>query len=206
MAVDSGEQGAQHSQAFHAIYSHVPGLKVVMPATPYDAKGLMIAAIKDPDPVVFIDDRWLYGQTEHVPEHPYEVPIGKAAIRREGSDLTIAAISYMVSESLAAAGALAQEGIEAEVLDLRSAKPIDEEALLHSVRKTGRLIIADGGWLTGGFAAEVAARVAEKGFGFLKAPIKRVALPDCPAPASRALEQAFFRTAPDIVRVAKELR
>ena len=200
-----GEQGAQHSQALHGLFAQIPGLKVVMPATPYDAKGLMIAAIKDPDPVVFIDDRWLYGQTESVPETAYEVPIGKAVVRRQGADLTIAAISYMVSESLAAAGALAHEGIEAEVLDLRTAKPLDEEALLESVQRTGRLVVADVGWVTGGFAAEIAARVTEKGFRHLKAPVKRVALPDVPAPASRALEQVYYRTAQDIVKAAKEL-
>jgi pyruvate dehydrogenase E1 component beta subunit len=200
-----GEQAAQHSQALHGLFAHIPGLKVVMPATPYDAKGLMIAAIKDPDPVVFIDDRWLYGQTESVPETAYEVPIGKAVVRRQGADLTIAAISYMVSESLGAAGALAHEGIEAEVLDLRTAKPLDEEALLESVQRTGRLVVADVGWVTGGFAAEIAARVTEKGFRHLKAPVKRVALPDVPAPASRALEQVYYRTAQDIVKAAKEL-
>ena len=200
-----GEQAAQHSQALHGLFAQIPGLKVVMPATPYDAKGLMIAAIKDPDPVVFIDDRWLYGQTESVPETTYEVPIGKAVVRRQGADLTIAAISYMVSESLGAAGALAHEGIEAEVLDLRTAKPLDEEALLESVQRTGRLVVADVGWVTGGFAAEIAARVTEKGFRHLKAPVKRVALPDVPAPASRALEQVYYRTAQDIVKAAKEL-
>jgi len=200
-----GEQAAQHSQALHGLFAQIPGLKVVMPATPYDAKGLMIAAIKDPDPVVFIDDRWLYGQTESVPETTYEVPIGKAVVRRQGADLTIAAISYMVSESLGAAGALAHEGIEAEVLDLRTAKPLDEETLLESVQRTGRLVVADVGWVTGGFAAEIAARVTEKGFRHLKAPVKRVALPDVPAPASRALEQVYYRTAQDIVKAAKEL-
>jgi len=200
-----GEQAAQHSQALHGLFAHIPGLKVVMPATPYDAKGLMIAAIKDPDPVVFIDDRWLYSQTESVPETAYEVPIGKAAVRRQGADLTIAAISYMVSESLGAAEALAHEGIEAEVVDLRTAKPLDEEALLRSVQRTGRLVVADVGWVTGGFAAEIAARVTEKGFRHLKAPVKRVALPDVPAPASRALEQVYYRTAQDIVKAAKEL-
>ena len=200
-----GEQAAQHSQALHGLFAQIPGLKVVMPATPYDAKGLMIAAIKDPDPVVFIDDRWLYGQTESVPETTYEVPIGKAVVRRQGADLTIAAISYMVSESLGAAEALAHEGIEAEVVDLRTAKPLDEEALLRSVQRTGRLVVADVGWVTGGFAAEIAARVTEKGFRHLKAPVKRVALPDVPAPASRALEQVYYRTAQDIVKAAKEL-
>jgi pyruvate dehydrogenase E1 component beta subunit len=200
-----GEQAAQHSQALHGLFAHVPGLKVVMPATPRDAKGLMIAAIRDPDPVVFIDDRWLYGRTGDVPADPYEVPIGKAAVRRSGNDLTIAGLSYMVTEALGAADALAREDVEAEVLDLRTAKPLDEAALLKSVRKTGRLIIADGGWTTGGLASEIAARVAERGGRWLKAPIRKVALPDCPAPASQALEDVFYRTQRDIVRAAKAL-
>jgi len=200
-----GEQAAQHSQALHALFAHIPGLKVVMPATARDAKGLLIAAIKDNNPVVFIDDRSLYSQKEAVPERVYEVPMGKAAVRKKGADLTLAAISNMVSESLRAAETLAIDGIDAEVLDLRTAKPLDEKTLLSSVRKTGRLIVADGGWTTCGFAAEVVARVAEKGFTDLKAPIRRVALPDCPAPASRTLEEAYYRTREDIVRTAKEL-
>ena len=200
-----GEQAAQHSQALHALFAHIPGLKVVMPATARDAKGLLIAAIKDNNPVVFIDDRSLYSQKEAVPERVYEVPMGKAAVRKKGADLTLAAISNMVSESLRAAETLAIDGIDVEVLDLRTAKPLDEKTLLSSVRKTGRLIVADGGWTTCGFAAEVVACVAEKGFADLKAPVRRVALPDCPAPASRTLEEAYYRTREDIVRTAKEL-
>ncbi len=187
-----GEQAAQHSQALHALFAHAPGLKVVMPASPTDAKGLMMAAIRDPNPVVFIDDRWLYGLEEAVPEEPYETPIGKAVRRREGSDATVVALSYLVPEAEKAADELAREGIRVEVLDLRTAKPLDREAILASVGKTGRLVVADPGWITGGVASEVAALAAGEGFACLKAPVRRVALPDCPAPASRELEAAYY--------------
>lgn len=187
-----GEQAAQHSQALHALFAHAPGLKVVMPASPTDAKGLMMAAIRDPNPVVFIDDRWLYGLEEAVPEEPYETPIGKAVRRREGSDATVVALSYLVQEAEKAADELAREGIRVEMLDLRTAKPLDREAILASVRKTGRLVVADPGWLTGGISSEVAALAAGEGFSYLKAPVRRVALPDCPAPASRDLETAYY--------------
>ncbi len=187
-----GEQAAQHSQALHALFAHAPGLKVVMPASPSDAKGLMMAAIRDPNPVVFIDDRWLYGLEEAVPEEPYETPIGKAVRRREGSDATVVALSYLVPEAEKAADELAREGIRVEMLDLRTAKPLDREAILASVRKTGRLVVADPGWLTGGISSEVAAMAAGEGFSYLKAPVRRVALPDCPAPASRDLETAYY--------------
>lgn len=187
-----GEQAAQHSQALHALFAHAPGLKVVMPASPSDAKGLMMAAIRDPNPVVFIDDRWLYGLEEAVPEEPYETPIGKAVRRREGSDATVVALSYLVPEAEKAADELAREGIRVEMLDLRTAKPLDREAILASVRKTGRLVVADPGWLTGGISSEVAALAAGEGFSYLKAPVRRVALPDCPAPASRDLETAYY--------------
>jgi pyruvate dehydrogenase E1 component beta subunit len=198
-----GEQAAQHSQALHALFSHVPGLKVVMPSTPHDAKGLMIAAIRDSDPVVFIDDRWLYGQEGDVPEGPYEVPIGKATICRDGSDLTIAAISYMVPEALEASAALQEEGIDAEVVDMRTAKPLDEQLLLRSVTKTGRLVVADVGWKTNGLSAEISAVVGERAFPSLKSAISRVALPDLPAPASRSLERVYFPRAKDLVEAAK---
>jgi pyruvate dehydrogenase E1 component beta subunit len=194
-----GEQAAQHSQALHATFAHIPGLKVIMPATPYDVKGLLIAAIKDPNPVVFIDDRWLYGAEGHVPEEMYEIEIGKAVIRREGADVTLVAVSYMVHEAENAALQLSEEGIGADLIDLRTVKPLDEDLILKSVRKTGRLVIVDTGWKTCGLAAEIAAVVSEKGFAYLKAPIVRVALPDCPAPASSALEKVYYRDAGDII-------
>lgn len=200
-----GEQAAQHSQALQAMFAHVPGLKVVAPATPYDAKGLMIAAIQDPNPVIFVDDRWLYGMEEHVPRKRYAVPIGKGILRRRGTDVTIAASSYLAHVSVLAADRLKKEGISVEVIDLRSIKPFDADLVCRSVRKTGRLIVADGGWRTCGFAAEVAATVGERCHGVLKAPIKRLALPDCPAPASRTLEGAYYLREEHIARAVRSL-
>ena len=200
-----GEQGAQHSQAIHAVFSHIPGLKVVMPSTPYDAKGLMIAAIRDPNPVIFIDDRWLYAVEDVVPEHIYEVEIGKGILRKEGTDVTLVAASFMAHESMKAVEELIGEGIDVEFIDLRTVKPIDQDIILESVKKTGRLVIADGGWKTCGLAAEISATVSENGFDYLKSPIKRVTLPDCPAPASPELEKAYYRDSEDIVEAIKHI-
>lgn len=200
-----GEQAAQHSQALHALFAHIPGLKVVMPTTPHDAKGLMVAAIRDPNPVIYIDDRWLYRQEGHVPEELFEVEIGKGVLRRRGRDVTIAGISFMAREAEFAAEELERTGIDTEVIDLRSVKPIDENIILKSVRKTGRLVIADAGWRSCGLAAEVAALVAEKALKDLKAPIRRLTLPDCPAPASAALEKAYYSSRADIVKAVRQV-
>ncbi|SPD74607.1 Acetoin:2,6-dichlorophenolindophenol oxidoreductase subunit beta [uncultured Desulfobacterium sp.] len=200
-----GEQAAQHSQAIHAIFAHVPGLKVVMPAMAYDAKGLMIAAIQDPNPVVFVDERMLYSLEDEVPESVYSVEIGKGLIRRQGSDVTIVAVSLMVHEAMKAAEILAAEGVDAEVVDLRTVKPMDQELILNSVRKTGRIVVADVGWQSFGISAEIAALVAQHAFDVLKAPVLRVALPDCPAPASRKLEEAYYPTAEHIVEAVRKI-
>jgi len=200
-----GEQAAQHSQAIHGMFAHVPGLKVVMPATAYDAKGLMIAAIQDPNPVVFVDERMLYGLEEPVPEEMYSVEIGKGLIRREGKDATVVAVSLMVHEAVKAADMLAAEGVDVEVIDLRTVKPLDRELILNSVKKTGRLVIADVGWQSFGISGEIAALVAERALDALKAPVVRVALPDCPAPASINLEKAYYPTAEDIVMAVGKL-
>ncbi|HEY1759013.1 MAG TPA: transketolase C-terminal domain-containing protein [Bryobacteraceae bacterium] len=187
-----GEQGAQHSQALHALFMHIPGLKVVMPSTPADAKGLLIAALEDPNPVLYIDDRWLYGHTGPVSESMTATPIGKAAVRRAGHDVTLIGISSMAAEALEAAQDLAEEGIDAEVIDLRSLKPWDRETVLQSVRKTGAAVIADPGWRTAGAAAEIAATISEEAFHSLRAPTVRITLPDAPAPASRVEERAYY--------------
>lgn len=200
-----GEQAAQHSQALHALFAHIPGLKVVMPSTPYDAKGLMIAAIKDDNPVVYIDDRWLHALEGEVPEEVYEVAIGKAVIRREGKDVTLAATSYMVHNAMRAAEELARDGINAEVLDIRTVKPLDKQLLLPSVKKTGRLVVADGGWKTCGMAAEISAIVFEEAFGYIKSPVVRVTLPDVPAPASSALEKVYYPDSGSIVQAVKKV-
>jgi acetoin:2,6-dichlorophenolindophenol oxidoreductase subunit beta len=200
-----GEQGAQHSQALQATFAHVPGLKVVMPATAYDAKGLLIAAVRDGNPIMYIDDRWLYDETCEVPEDMYQVPIGSAVIRRRGSEVTIAATSYMASQAIKAAEKLSELEIDAEVIDLRSIKPWDKNCVFDSVRKTGCLVVADAAWKTGGFAAEVAACVAEQRFSDLKAPIRRVCLPDAPAPSSISLEKAYYIGAKEIISAVKEV-
>ncbi len=200
-----GEQAAQHSQAFHSMFANIPGLKVVMPSTPYDAKGLMISALKDDNPVVYVDDRWLHRLEDDVPEEIYEVPIGKGIIRRKGSDLTIAATSYMAYLATEAATELAGMGIDAEVLDLRTIKPLDKKLLLDSVKKTGRLVIADAGWKTCGLAAEVSSVVFEEAFDYIKTPVIRVTLPDVPAPASRTLETAYYPTTRHITDAARKV-
>ncbi len=200
-----GEQAAQHSQALQAVFAHIPGLKVVMPSTPYDAKGLLVASIEDDNPVVYIDDRWLYNHVGEVPEGLYSVPLGKGIIRREGGDVTLVATSFMVTEALKAAAGLAKEGIDVEVVDPRSLKPLDEALLLKSVKKTGRLVVADAAWKTCGVGAELVALVAEKAFRYLKAPVVRVSLADAPAPASSALEKVYYPNATKIVAAVREL-
>lgn len=198
-------QGAQHSQSLEAWYAHVPGLKVVMPTTPYDAKGLLISSIEDNNPVIFIEHRWLYNITGHVPEGMYRVPIGKAKTARTGEDITVAATSYMTLESLRAADILAKAGASAEVIDIRTLKPLDEDLILRSVEKTGRLMVVDSGYLTGGIGAEVAARVVEKAFHSLKCPVKRIGLPDCPGATSPGLTKFYYPRASHIVKAIKDI-
>lgn len=183
---------AQHSQALQGLFMHVPGLKLVMPATCYDAKGLMLAAIADQNPVLIIDHRFNFNNKGFVPPEPYTVPIGKGVIRRKGIDVTIVAVSHLVAEAFQAAGEASAYGIEAEIIDPRTLRPLDEKIILDSVAKTGRLIIADCDWKTGGITAEIGAMVAEKGFAYLKAPIRRIAHPDLPTPSARSLEDAYY--------------
>ncbi len=183
---------AQHSQSLQALFMHIPGLKVVMPSTPYDVKGLMVSSIEDGNPVMFIEHRWLYEQIGYVPEELYTVPIGKGIVRRQGRDVTVVAVSNMVYEAMKAVQPLEAEGIDIEVIDLRTIKPLDEEIIIESLKKTGRLVIVDIGWKTCGVSAEIAAVVAEKAFRYLKAPVKRVALPDVPTPNSPVLEDAYY--------------
>jgi len=200
-----GEQAAQHSQAIHGLFANIPGLKVVMPSTAYDAKGLMIAAIEDPNPVVFVDERLLYRVEDPVPEKIYTVEIGKGYIRREGKDVTVIAVSVMVQGAMKAAEALALEDIDVEVIDLRTVKPLDREMIFNSVRKTGKVVVADVGWKSFSVSSEIAALVAENAFDALKEPIQRIALPDCPAPANRNLEDAYYQSSEDIVRAIQKI-
>jgi pyruvate dehydrogenase E1 component beta subunit len=200
-----GEQAAQHSQALHSLLAHVPGLKVVAPASSFDAKGLMIAAIRDDNPVVFIDDRWLYGLEDEVAEEIYEVEIGRGIVRQEGSDVTIIAFSHLAPAALQAAESLGSEGISCQVVDLRSLRPLDRRLISESVAGTGRAVIADPGWKTGGIGAEIAALLSEEAPGLLKAPVRRVALPDTPAPAARTLESAYYPGADEITAAVRSL-
>jgi len=205
-AVGRGWGGAaQHTQTLQSLFMHVPGLRLVMPSRPYDAKGLLITSIADNNPVIIIEHRWLFRQTGYVPEGLYTIPFGRGVVRRPGKDITIVAISYMVIEALSAAQELQAQNIDVEVIDPRTLKPLDEEIILSSVKKTGRLIVADTGWKTGGVGAEIAALVAEKGFEYLKAPVRRLASPDIPTPASYALEAKFYPGKADIVSYCKEI-
>ncbi len=197
--------GAQHSQCIQGMLMNVPGLKIVAPATPYDAKGLMVSAIIDNNPVLFVEHRWLHKTTGYVPEELYSIPIGKGVIRRKGEDITIVALSYMLVEALKAAEKLQESGISAEIIDPRTLKPFDEEILLESVAKTGKFLIADTGCKTGSVASEIAAIAAEKAFHLLKKPIKRVCCPDTPTPTSDVLEKSYYPTAEDIFNQAVSL-
>ncbi|MEI7635954.1 MAG: alpha-ketoacid dehydrogenase subunit beta [Syntrophus sp. (in: bacteria)] len=196
---------AQHSQALQGLFMHIPGLKLIMPSTCYDAKGLMLSAVADNNPVLIIEHRLNFRNKGFVPEAPFRVPIGKGIIRKQGKDITFVAISHMVTEAYKAAEELSKEGIEAEVIDLRTLRPLDEEIILRSVSKTGCLVIADCGWKTGGITAEISALVAEKGFELLKAPIRRVACPDVPTPSGFTLEEAFYVGSNDILNAAREI-
>jgi len=195
--------GAQHSQAIQGMLLGVPGLKIVMPSTPYDAKGLLLSAILDDNPVCVFEHRWLMRKDGVVPEGIYRVPIGKGICRREGRDVTIAGASHAIELGLQAAKMLADEGIDAEVIDLRTIKPMDEETVLDSLRKTGRIVAVDTAWEKGGVCAEIGCLAAEKGYQYLKAPVARVGLPDIPTPAGYTLEQFYY---PDAARIAQAAR
>jgi pyruvate dehydrogenase E1 component beta subunit len=183
---------AQHSQALQALFFHIPGLKLIMPSTCYDAKGLMLAAIKDNNPVLIIDHRFNFKQKGIVPQKMYSIPIGKGIVRKPGKDVTVVAISHLVVDAFLAAKELEKNGIDVEVIDIRTLRPLDENLILDSVCKTGRLVIADTGWKTGGVTAEISAMATEKAFSYLKSPVLRVACPDVPTPAGFTLEDAFY--------------
>lgn len=195
-------QGATHSQSLQAPLAHFPGLSVLMPATPADAKGLTIAALQHDAPVVILEHRSLYAAVGDVAENFFAVPIGKANVVRAGSHITIVATSFMVTESLRAADELQRHGIEAEVVDLRTIRPLDEATVIASVKRTGHLIVADTSWELCGVTSEVAALAAEKAWSHLKAPVRRIALANCPAPVSLKLEDVFYPKASTIARAA----
>jgi acetoin:2,6-dichlorophenolindophenol oxidoreductase subunit beta len=197
---------AQHSECLEAWFVHAPGIKVVAPSTPYDAKGLLISSIRDNNPVLFMEHKLLYRIKGEVPEESYAIPFGKAEIRRAGKDLTLLTYSGMVSRALEAAEKLAAEGVEAEVIDLRTLKPLDTETITASVIKTGRVLIVHEAPRTGGFGGELAALIAEgEAFDFLDAPIRRLAGRDIPIPYNRTLERATVPQVENIVETARSL-
>jgi len=197
--------GCQHSHNLEAWVAHCPGLKVVMPATPRDAKGLLKSAIRDDNPVVFIEDMGLYFVPAEVPDGDDTIPIGKAEVKRIGSDVTLVTWSKMLGVALEAAARLAGRGVEVEVVDLRTLTPLDTDAILTSVRKTGRLVVLHEATRTGGFAGEIAALVMEKAFADLKAPLRRVTGPDIPVPASPPLEKFYIPDADRVVAAIEEI-
>jgi pyruvate dehydrogenase E1 component beta subunit len=215
LPVGATRRGAQHAQSTEAFFMHTPGLKVVCPSNPYDAKGLLLAAIQDDDPVIFLEHKLLYGgkggrkeQTSvdpitPVPEEAYTLPLGSVVVKRAGTDLTILANMLMLHRAVAASEELAREGISAEVIDMRCLVPLDMETLLASVEKTNRVLIVEEDNLTGGWGAEIAARLGEAAFYHLDAPIRRVAAPDIPAPTAAALEAAYL---PDVSRIVAAAR
>ncbi len=196
---------SQHSEFYPVWYMNVPGLKVALPSTPYDAKGMLISAIRDENPVLFIESALLYRIKGPVPEEPYEVPLGTADIKKEGDDVTIVAVSRMVIEALKAAEELQKEGISVEVVDPRTLNPLDRDTIVNSVKKTGRAVVAADDHKTGGVTAELVATIVEGAFDYLDAPIKRIASPDIPIPFSPPLERKYMKWSKDIVEAVKEI-
>lgn len=197
---------ATHSQNFEAMFSHIPGLYVCMPATPYDAKGLLRSAILVNDPVLFIEHAKLYNIRGEVPEEPYTIPIGRADVKREGKDITLLAYSAMVHLALNVAEKLAEQGVEAEVVDLRSIRPLDNETIVRSIKKTNRAVVIEEDWRSFGVGAEVASRVQEKAFEWLDAPVQRVASEEVPFPYAKNLEQAAMPSADKVIRQLREMK
>lgn len=197
--------GCQHSHNLEAWVAHCPGLKVVMPGTPADAKGLLKSAIRDPNPVVFIEDMMLYFVPGPVPEEDYLIPLGRADVKRPGQDVTVVTWSKMLLVALQAADQMAREGVELEIVDLRTLVPLDQETLLASVRKTGRLVVLHEATRTGGFAGEIAAVVMEEAFASLKAPLRRVTGPDIPVPVSPPLERFYIPSEENLIMAVKAI-
>jgi len=196
---------AQHSQCLEAWFTHMPGVKVVMPSTPADAKGLLISSIRDDNPVIFIEHKALYATSGPVPGGEYVIPLGKADIKREGKDVTVVATSMMVHRALAAAETLAAEGIELEVIDPRTLSPLDKDTILKSMEKTGKLVVVHEAVKFGGFGGEIAAMVAEEAFDLLDAPIKRIGAPFVPIPFAPNLESAYIPSEETIIQTVKSL-
>ncbi|MEY3574149.1 MAG: hypothetical protein RLZZ617_747 [Bacteroidota bacterium] len=201
----AGSLGAQHSQVFESWYANVPGLKVVSPSNPYDAKGLLKSAIRDEDPVIFMESEQMYGDKGEVPEEEYLIPIGKADIKRPGTQVTLVSYNKMMKVTLAAAEALAKEGIDAEVIDLRSIRPLDHETLLQSVRKTNRMVVIDESWPFASVSSEIAYRIQKDAFDHLDAPVVRVNGADVPMSYSMPLVAAYLPSVDKVVKAVKEV-
>jgi len=197
--------GAHHCQSIEAMFCHMPGIIVVVPSTPYDAKGLLKLSIRDPNPIIFLEHKLLYGVQGDVPKEEYTVPLRKAEIKRQGKHVTVVTWGLMVNKALAAAVELAEKGVELEVLDLRTLYPFDKEAIINSVKKTGKLIIAHEACKTGGFGGEIAAIVSKEAFGYLDAPIERIAALDTPVPFSPPLLEFFLPNEKNIIDVAQAM-
>lgn len=199
-------QGCQHSKSLYSMFAHIPGLKVVIPTTPKDAKGLLASSIRDNNPVLVIEHRWLYWQEGDVPEGDFTIPIGVGQILREGKDVTVVAPSWMSAEAIMAANILRDErDVSLEVIDPRTISPLDDTMIIDSVQKTGRCITAEDDWVHCGLGAEIAARVHEKCFSFLKSPVSRIGCLPCPCPTVRRLENQFYPNALDIIRKTEEM-
>ncbi len=201
----AGQLGATHSQAFENWFANTPGLKVVVPSNPYDAKGLLKAAIRDDDPVIFMESEQMYGDKGEVPEGEYIVPIGVADIKRAGTDVTIVSFGKIIKEAYKAADILEKEGISVEIIDLRTVRPMDSEAIFKSVRKTNRLVILEEAWPFGSVSSEITFQVQENVFDYLDAPIRRITTADTPAPYSPVLLEEWLPNANDVVKAVKEV-
>ncbi len=201
----AGQLGATHSQAFENWFANTPGLKVIVPSNPYDAKGLLKAAIRDDDPVIFMESEQMYGDKMEIPEGEYIIPIGVADIKREGTDVTLVSFGKIIKEAYKAADELAKEGINIEIIDLRTVRPMDHAAIIESVKKTNRLVILEEAWPFGSVASEITFRIQDEAFDYLDAPIKRITTADTPAPYSPVLLEAWIPNSEDVVKAVKEV-
>ena len=201
----AGQLGATHSQAFESWYANCPGLKVVVPSNPYDAKGLLKSAIRDNDPVIFMESEQMYGDKGEVPEGEYLIPMGVAEVKRKGIDVTIVSFGKIIKEAYKAADELAEQGIEAEVIDLRTVRPIDYDTIIESVKKTNRLVVLEESWPLGSIATEIAFKIQKDAFDFLDAPIKRVTCLDTPMAYAPTLVEAFLPNKDKLIEAVKEV-
>jgi pyruvate dehydrogenase E1 component beta subunit len=201
----AGQLGATHSQAFESWYANCPGLKVVVPSNPYDAKGLLKSAIRDNDPVIFMESEQMYGDKGEVPEGEYLIPMGVAEVKRKGADVTIVSFGKIIKEAYKAADELAEQGIEAEVIDLRTVRPIDYDTIIESVKKTNRLVVLEESWPLGSIATEIAFKIQKDAFDFLDAPIKRVTCLDTPMAYAPTLVEAFLPNKDKLIEAVKEV-